>query len=105
MSYIVYPMDSSIIVTGITLEEFKALIKDEVREEIQNALNGQKENFSGEKQPESDCIMTRKEASTFLNISLTTLDNWTKKGIIPKHRINTSIRYKKSDIENLLKQQ
>lgn len=98
-------MDSSIIVTGITLEEFKALIKDEVREEIQNALNGQKENPSGEKQPESDCIMTIKEASTFLNISLTTLDNWTKKGIIPKHGINTSIRYKKSDIENLLKQQ
>jgi len=51
--------------------------------------------------PSSDFI-TRQETAEILNVSLSTLLNWRKAGIITAYRIGNKIRYKKSEILNSL---
>ncbi len=47
--------------------------------------------------PAADFI-TRQETSKILNVSLSTLLNWRKAGIITAYRIGNKIRYKKTEI-------
>ena len=88
----------SIIVQGITIPEFKALIAESVKEEFLSVLNDQKAQPS-EKQNK---LLTRNETCKLLGISLPTLHDWCLKGIIPSYRINTRIRFKSEDIEMIL---
>ena len=53
--------------------------------------------------PTNDCLLSRKQAANYLVISLVTLGEWTKQGIIQSYRVSTSIRYKKLELENALK--
>jgi len=47
--------------------------------------------------PSSDFI-TRHETAEILNVSLSTLLNWRKAGIITAYRIGNKVRYKRSEI-------
>jgi predicted DNA-binding transcriptional regulator AlpA len=98
----VYLTDSGLIMAiyleGITVLEFKALIKESVSEQFLNVLKEQKENVS----ENTSKILTRKETAQKLQISLVTLHNWCLKGIIPSYRINTRIRFKSEDIDEIL---
>lgn len=51
---------------------------------------------------EGDQLLTRKEASKFLKISLPKLDEFTRDGDIPASRIGTRARYLKTDLVNSL---
>jgi len=75
--------------TEIPIEELKQVLSDTIRTEIR------KYNFSTP--PETELI-TRKETATILGVSLVTLNEWTKSGVIPCYRINTRIRFKKHEI-------
>ena len=75
--------------TEIPIEELKQVLSDTIRTEIG------KYNFS--KPPETELI-TRKETATILGVSLITLSEWAKNGVIPCYRINTRIRFKKHEI-------
>jgi excisionase family DNA binding protein len=46
--------------------------------------------------------LTRKETAKLLRISLTTLNDWSKKGIITAYRIGTRIRFKSNEINDFL---
>jgi len=46
-------------------------------------------------------LITRQETAKILKISLPTLHNWTKNGILPSHKVSTRVRYKKSEIMEL----
>ncbi|MFC6999168.1 helix-turn-helix domain-containing protein [Rufibacter roseus] len=48
--------------------------------------------------------LTRVEASKLLQISLPTLNDYTKRGIISSYRIGSNVRYKSSDIESALQE-
>jgi hypothetical protein len=48
-----------------------------------------------------DEYLSRKDTARILKVSLTTLSDWTKKGIINPFYHNTRIRFKKSEIVNL----
>ena len=50
--------------------------------------------------PEDEFI-TRQNAADILKVSLVTISDWDKKGILTPYRYNTRIRYKKSEIQNL----
>jgi len=47
--------------------------------------------------------ITRKEAVAILGISMPTLHNWSKTGIIPGYRIGSLVRYKRSEIDEAFK--
>ena len=48
-----------------------------------------------------DEYLSRKDTASILKVSLTTLSDWTKKGIVKPFYHNTRIRFKKSEITNL----
>ncbi len=50
-----------------------------------------------------DGLYKRKEAAEKLRVSLVTLDNWTKLGIINARRIGTRVYYTDKDINDALK--
>lgn len=52
---------------------------------------------------ESDKLFTASEACEILRCSRPTLHRWKKNGIIPFVNIGGNIRYRKSDIEKILK--
>lgn len=80
---------------GVSPEKFKTEILEGVGRQIQEIL----ENF----QPKEPTIwITRKEVSELLGVSLVTIHNWTKEGVINAYKIGTRIRFKQSEIENIL---
>lgn len=88
----------AIYLEGMTILEFKALIKESVSEQFSNVLTEQKENANDN----NEKLLTRKETSKFLGISLVTLHKWCLQGIVPSYRINTRIRFKKEDLEKII---
>lgn len=90
-------MTNEIILAGITFEElkesFRIIIKNELSQIIFNLP-------SVEPSPE---LITRKQTAQILGISLPTLNDWTKTGIIPAQRINTRIRYNRAQVYSSLK--
>jgi len=43
-------------------------------------------------------LLTRQQTAKILQVSLPTLNNWTKKGIIKANRINSRVRYREEDV-------
>ena len=76
----------------ISAPELITLIHEAIKAEVEKIIPAQK--------PQSETeYITRKETAQILGISLPTLHDWSKTGIIPSYRISTRVRYKKSDIE------
>jgi excisionase family DNA binding protein len=50
----------------------------------------------------SNNMLSRKEAAKYLNISLSTLNWWTKQGTIIGYRINSRVLYKRIELDKAL---
>ena len=55
-------------------------------------------------QPQEQGYRTRKETAEILNISLPTLNEYTKKRILTGYRVGARVLYKQSEIESALTQ-
>lgn len=82
-------------VFGITPTELKQDIINDVRAE----LNVIAQNFQPIKPAE---YLTRQEVATILKVSLVTLTDWNKKGILKPYRLGNLIRYKQAELEEAL---
>lgn len=80
---------------GVNPLEFKEIILADVRTELQ-ALS---QNFQPVTQPE---YITRKELAEILKVTLVTIIDWDKKGVLKPYRLGNLIRYKRSEIEQSL---
>jgi excisionase family DNA binding protein len=83
-------MNNSIILEQISRDELAQLIKD-VIQSINNPAVPVEIEFK-----------TRKATAKKLGISLPTLNEYTKTGIIPAYRIGSRVRYKSNEIEKAL---
>ena len=81
------------ILISIPLSEFEDLQKTWMSEVLQS------NSISKEKEEE---LLTREETANLFGISLPTLNEYSKKGIIPAYRLGSRVRYKKSEIFNSL---
>lgn len=90
-------MESSKItqVFGITPTELKEDILKDVRAELKEIV----QNFQPVKPPE---YITRQEAAKILKVSLVTLTDWNKKGVLKPYRLGNLIRYKRSELDEAL---
>ncbi|GGD99592.1 helix-turn-helix domain-containing protein [Planktosalinus lacus] len=80
---------------GVTPEQFKTEILDGVSKQLLE--------FSKNFKPKEPVIwITRKEASELIGVSLVTIHNWSKEGIINPYKIGNRVRFKRSEIENIL---
>ncbi len=77
--------------------EFKSLLADCLSETIKNEIAKLLETQKPEKN-----IYTRLETAEILSISLPTLNEYTKQGIIKAYRLGYKVRYKLVDIEKAL---
>jgi excisionase family DNA binding protein len=85
-------MQKSIILEQINLEQLESLISIAVNKGI--ALVSSQTTTT--ENPNE--LLTRKEVCELLHITLPTLHDWTKEGVIIGYRINTRVRYKKSEV-------
>lgn len=76
-------------------------IRDVVRKEITTALNEAKIIQSYHKEEEK--LLTKKEMSEELDISLVTLTDWMKKGL-PYLRLNKRIYFRRDEVLNAMSQ-
>jgi excisionase family DNA binding protein len=81
---------------NMPLSELKMIIADEVNKALKALGNI---NPTLEKR---DRFLSRKEAATVLEISLPTLSNYTKTGLIQGYKLGGSVRYKMQDLESSL---
>ncbi len=66
---------------------------------VENKLKEFERNF----QPKEPTLwLTKKEVSNILSISIVTVDDWSKKGILNSYRIGNRIRFKRKEVEQAL---
>ena len=88
----------------VPLDDVQEIIKETIRKEIKTVLSGVGASVAPGNNSESQAeLYTRQETADRLKVSLVTLDNWTKLGIIKAQRIGTRIRYTKKAIDEALK--
>ena len=87
-------MNNEILFSQIPISELKIFIQESVKEEMLKLSISLS-------QPETEFI-TRQETCKILGISLPTLNDWTKQGLIPGYRISSRVRYKKNEIVEAL---
>ncbi|NLP59230.1 helix-turn-helix domain-containing protein [Lutibacter sp. B1] len=82
-------------VHGVNPQEFKESIISDIRAEF--------EKLSKSFQPiEPPKYLTRQEVAKILKISLVTLSDWNKKGILKPYRLGNLVRYKQSELDQAL---
>lgn len=87
-----------IILTTHTTEELTGLISQAVQEAVKNSFSVLSST------PQSEKLLSRKETADKLKISLVTLNDWTKRGMIQSYLIGGRVLYKETEIEKSLHQ-
>jgi len=82
----------AIQIQGITAETLLGQIKEVVKDLIPQP----------QPQETTDKLITRKEVCKLLQVSLVTVHNWTKQGILNPYRIGNKLRFKESEVLNAL---
>lgn len=82
----------NLILSTYTPEQLTGIINNAVTEAVKNI----KIDTST---PQSEKLLTRKETADKLKISLVTLNDWTKRGLIQSYIIGGRVLYKDSEIE------
>jgi excisionase family DNA binding protein len=80
----------------LTLEDLKNTFSEVVKKEITPLIQNNTTSKNQEK------LLSRFEVAKLLKISLTTLNDRTKRGLIPAYRLGNRVYYKPEEIENSL---
>ncbi|VBB48196.1 conserved hypothetical protein [uncultured Paludibacter sp.] len=86
-----------ILLNGISFEQLENSLRTIVADEIS------KQTAKSEPTDNLPDLLTRKQTSAYLGISLPTLNEWTKSGVISAKRIGNRVRYEKQVVLNSLK--
>lgn len=79
----------------LSVEDLQSIIKNAVGEVLQNSRFQQKED-------DEESYLTRQQVAKQLHLSLTTLDTYTKEGLLTSYKIGHRVLYKKSEINSSL---
>jgi hypothetical protein len=86
-------MNSQIQFLGTSPIELSEILKEALKEQINEIKNSI---------PQSEQLLTREQTADLLNVNLSTLWAWTKKGKLLSYGIGNKVFYKRSEIENSL---
>lgn len=89
---------NQIILSTHTTEELTGLISQAVREAVAGIIPHITTT------PPSEKLLSRKETADKLKISLVTLNDWSKRGMVQSHIIGGRVLYKESEILKSLHQ-
>jgi len=85
-----------IVLFSMSIEDLKNEISESILKKIAPLINNLPPIQSNMD------LLTRKEVSKLFGVSLVTLNAWNKSGKITGYKINTRVRYKRSEIEKSL---
>ena len=77
----------------ISTEELTNLIKEGIKPELENLLKKCLSEFSKE-----DEYLSRQDTADFFKVSLPTIHDWTKKGILKPYKMGNRTYYKKTEL-------
>lgn len=83
-----------------TQEQLELIVAKSVNSAIKAQLEAQTKPTPQASKDER--LLSRKEAAKLLGVSLVTLNEWSKKGIVVGCRIASRVRYKKTELEQSL---
>jgi excisionase family DNA binding protein len=86
----------SILFQSIEVDDFKKIISDVIDEKLKILPITAKEEKSD--------LLSREEVAKMLKISLPTLNDWSKKGLVQSYRIGNRVLYKLHEILDSIKQ-
>ena len=100
----------NLFLQGVTVQEFKELLTDLMEEQLGRKLGNiiefgdQNGSFKvrSSKSKDDTKYLTRGEVSKQLQISLPTLHNYVKQGLLKSYRIGGKVRFKANEIEQSL---
>uniref|UniRef100_UPI00404A49F4 helix-turn-helix domain-containing protein n=1 Tax=Flavobacterium sp. TaxID=239 RepID=UPI00404A49F4 len=78
--------------------QIEVTTSEDFKNEIICELTKVLKDFVCNTQNNEEKLLTREKTAEMLSISLVTLWDWTKKDIIPAHRIGNLVRYKKEEV-------
>lgn len=81
-----------ILLNGISLSDIKEVLRE--------VLEEQSNEFTKSENSDNPEYLSRKEVAKLLKISLTTLNDWSKQGIVQSYRIGNRVLYKRNEIES-----
>lgn len=84
-------MEKSILLHGITVEEFKEMLQEALRTQFMG-------HNAAENRSDPDVLLTREETALLLKISLTSLWKWTNSGKLRSYGLGNRRYYKKSEV-------
>ena len=86
--------------TNVTLNAFELA---DLEQAVENVLERKLKSLIPQQRPEErPVLLTRKDTAKYLHISLPTLHDWTKTGIITAHRISNRVLYKMEEVNEAL---
>ncbi len=86
-------MDNGIMLQNMTMADLEQAVSRAVKKEVAAFLAGFKQT-----EVKPPALVTRKDAASRLSVSLTTLDQWTKNGIIHAIRKGGRVYYRESEL-------
>ena len=83
--------------------QFIQVTPEQLQEAIINGVKNQLENFKRHFQPKEPTeYLTRKEVSDLFKVDISTIHNWTVKGILKAYSIGRRVYYKRSEVEHAI---
>lgn len=86
-------MEETFFISGLTPQEFKKMLIEALEQVIEPSKSAESRSIE---------LLTRKETAKLLRISLPTLADWTKQGLIHAIPMGRRIFYSASEIQNVL---
>lgn len=65
-------------------------------------LESQIKALQAQPQPQSEKLITRDDTAKMLGVSIVTVHNWVKSGILTAYRVGNKVRFKESEVFNSL---
>lgn len=88
----------------ITPEELNEIVTNAVEMTISRIEQAAKEKADKQAEESNSDLITREEVCKLFRITLPTLHNWTKSGRLPSYKFNSRVRYKKTEIMEIINQ-
>lgn len=83
--------------------QFIQVTPEQLQDAILQGVKQQLQELKKEFQPkEPTTYLTRNEVAKMLSVDLSTVHNWTKKGILKSVGIGSRVYYKRKEVENAL---
>ncbi|MGJ1191816.1 helix-turn-helix domain-containing protein [Sphingobacterium siyangense] len=86
---------------NLTAIQIQGINAEQLLQRFDN-LENQIKALQAQPQPQSEKLITRDDTAKLLGVSIVTVHNWVKSGILTAYRVGNKVRFKESEVFNSL---